>query len=89
MGLVRIVADDGTAGHAFLGSALGTAQGDAAALIQRFKPLLVGEDALARQRIWQTMMRRSRGPAAARHRRRGRGVVGSGRAGRPASPSTA
>ena len=61
MALLRIVADDGSDGFAFLGSALGSAENDAAALIGRFKPMLMGEDALARERIWQTMMRRSRG----------------------------
>ena len=61
MGLVHVVADDGSDGYAFLGSALGSAESDAAALVQRFKPMLMGEDPLARERIWQTMMRRSRG----------------------------
>ena len=61
MGLLRIGTDDGVTGHAFLGSALGSAEGDAAALIGRLKPMLMGEDALARERIWQTMMRRTRG----------------------------
>ena len=61
MALVRIVAEGGSDGYSFLGSALGSAETDAAALIARFKPMLVGEDALARERIWQTMMRRTRG----------------------------
>ena len=61
LGLVRIVADDGAEGHAFLGSALGSAAADARALVDRLKPVLMGEDALARERIWQTMMRRTRG----------------------------
>ena len=61
MGLVRIATDEGVEGHAFLGSALGSAEGDAAVLVARLKPLLVGEDPLARERLWQAMMRRSRG----------------------------
>ena len=61
MALVRIVTDEGADGYSFLGSALGSAENDAAALIARFKPMLIGEDALARERIWQTMMRRMRG----------------------------
>lgn len=61
MALVRIVTDEGADGYSFLGSALGSAENDAAALIARFKPMLIGEDALARERIWQTMMRRARG----------------------------
>ncbi len=61
MGLVRIVSDDGTDGYAFLGSALGSGAGDSETLVKRFKPMLVGEDPLARERLWQTMMRRTRG----------------------------
>ena len=61
MALVRIVTDEGADGYSFLGSALGSAENDAAALVARFKPMLIGEDALARERIWQTMMRRTRG----------------------------
>ena len=61
MGLVTILADDGTKGHSFIGSALGSADGDAQTLVNRFKPMLIGEDPLARERLWQTMMRRTRG----------------------------
>ena len=61
MSLVRIAADDGTVGFSFLGSALGSSFSDAQILIERFKPMPVGEDPLARERIWQTMMRRTRG----------------------------
>ena len=61
MGLVSILADDGTVGHSFIGSALGSGARDAQTLIDSFKPMLVAEDPLARERIWQTMMRRSRG----------------------------
>ena len=61
MGLVRIATDDGADGYAFLGSALGSADAGAQFLISALKPLLMGEDPLARERIWQAMMRRSRG----------------------------
>ena len=61
MGLVRIVADDGTTGHSFLGSALGSGERDAKVLIDGLKPMLIGHDPLARERLWQTMMRRTRG----------------------------
>ncbi len=61
MGLVRILADDGTDGFAFLGSALGSGAGDSEILISRIKPMLIGQDPLARERLWQTMMRRTRG----------------------------
>ncbi|MYD42665.1 MAG: mandelate racemase [Gammaproteobacteria bacterium] len=61
MGLVRIIADDGTDGYAFLGSALGSGASDSETLVKRIKPMLVGEDPLARERIWQSIMRRTRG----------------------------
>lgn len=61
MGLVHITTDEGPDGYAFLGSALGSGDRDSATLIDRLKPMLVGEDPLARERIWQTMMRRTRG----------------------------
>lgn len=61
MGLVRIVADDGTDGYSFLGSALGSGENDAELIISRLKPMLINEDPLARERIWQTLMRRTRG----------------------------
>lgn len=63
MGLVRITADDGTEGHSFIGSALGGIGSDGDTIVKRIKPMLVGEDPLARERIWQTLMRRTRGQA--------------------------
>lgn len=60
MGLVRIEAEGGAIGHAFVGSAYGPAETDAAFIAGPLKQLLIGEDALARERIWQGMMRRSR-----------------------------
>ncbi|MEE2784864.1 MAG: enolase C-terminal domain-like protein [Pseudomonadota bacterium] len=62
MALLRIITDDGIEGNAFLGSALGSAATDAPMLIERFKPLLVGEDPLARERIWQRMSGWAMGP---------------------------
>ena len=61
MGLLHVTADDGTDGYSFLGSALGSGENDAELIIRRLKPMLVGEDALARERIWQILMRRTRG----------------------------
>ncbi|MDP6375305.1 MAG: enolase C-terminal domain-like protein [Pseudomonadales bacterium] len=55
MGLVRIITDAGIEGHAFLGSALSPLGNDARLIVDRYKPLLVGRDPLARERIWQTM----------------------------------
>lgn len=61
MGLLRIRTDDGLEGNGFLGSALGSAREDAPFVISAVKPMLMGEDALARERIWQNLMRRTRG----------------------------
>ena len=61
MGLVRISTDDGVDGYSFIGSALGSAQRDAPYIAEALKPMLVGQDPLARERIWQTMMRRLMG----------------------------
>jgi L-alanine-DL-glutamate epimerase-like enolase superfamily enzyme len=55
MALLRILTDEGIEGNAFLGSALSSVGTDAAMLIERYKPMLVGEDPLARERIWQRM----------------------------------
>ena len=61
MGLVRISTDEGVDGYSFIGSALGSAQRDAPYIAEALKPMLVGQDPLARERIWQTMMRRLMG----------------------------
>lgn len=61
LGLLRIATDDGPDGHAFIGSAMGPADRDAAFVIGSLKPLLMGEDPLARERIWHAMMHRTRG----------------------------
>lgn len=55
MGLVRIITDEGIEGNAFLGSALSPLGGDAQLIIDRYKPMLVGQDPFARERIWQAM----------------------------------
>ena len=60
MGLVRIESDERHVGHSFLGSALGSAERDAQSLIDSLKPILMGQDPLARERLWQWMMRRTR-----------------------------
>jgi L-alanine-DL-glutamate epimerase-like enolase superfamily enzyme len=61
MGLIRISTDEGVDGYAFMGSALGSAQNLVPVIVQALKPMLMGEHPLARERIWQTMMRRLRG----------------------------
>ena len=55
MGLVRILTDEGIEGHAFLGNALATLGNDGKMVVERFKPMLVGKDPLAREQIWQAM----------------------------------
>jgi len=61
MGLVHITTDEGVDGYAFLGSSLRNAKDYAPFLAEYIKPMLIGEDPLARERIWQTLMRRLRG----------------------------
>lgn len=61
MALIRISSVNGDVGHAFLGSALGSGERDARVLIDALKPMLVGQDALDRERLWYSMMRRTRG----------------------------
>jgi L-alanine-DL-glutamate epimerase-like enolase superfamily enzyme len=55
MGLVRIQTDEGIEGNAFLGSALSALGTDADLIVNRYKPMLVGQDPLARERFWQSM----------------------------------
>ena len=61
MALIKISTDEGVDGYGFFGSALGSAQRDAPFIVKGLKPLLIGEDPLARERIWQAMTRRARG----------------------------
>ncbi len=53
LGLVRILTDDGLEGHAFLGSAMRPAHLDAQSLIHYLKPIVLGQDPLERERLWQ------------------------------------
>ena len=61
MSLIRVITDDGFEGRSFLGSALGSGERDANVLIGALKPMLVGQDPLDREKLWNTMMRRTRG----------------------------
>lgn len=61
MGLIKIETDEGVDGYGFLGSSMASAARDAPFVIEALKPVLMGEDPLARQRIWQTLTRRTRG----------------------------
>lgn len=60
LGLLKIVTDQGLAGHAFLGSAFFPADSDGGSLIRVLKPLLLGQDPLQRERLYQAMWKRVR-----------------------------
>jgi L-alanine-DL-glutamate epimerase-like enolase superfamily enzyme len=61
LGLVTIATDEGLEGHAFLGSAMRGAHLDGESLIHYLKPLLMGQDPLDRERLYQAMWHRNRG----------------------------
>jgi L-alanine-DL-glutamate epimerase-like enolase superfamily enzyme len=61
LGLLTISTDEGIQGHAFLGSAMRGAQLDGESLIHYLKPLVVGQDPLERERLYQSMWHRHRG----------------------------
>jgi len=61
MALVTINTDEGIDGHGFLGSALYSAKKNASFVVEELKPILMGEDPLARERLWQAMAQRARG----------------------------
>ena len=60
LGLLRLGTDAGIDGYAFLGSATNPAETDAGALIRFLKPLLMGENALAREQLHAAMRGRQR-----------------------------
>jgi L-alanine-DL-glutamate epimerase-like enolase superfamily enzyme len=60
LGLVTISTDEGLAGHAFLGSAMRGAHFDGESLIHYLNPLVVGQDPLERERLYQAMWQRNR-----------------------------
>jgi len=60
LGLVRIDTDQGVQGHAFLGSSSRGANFDAASLIKFLKPLLIGQNPLDRELLYQRMWPRNR-----------------------------
>jgi L-alanine-DL-glutamate epimerase-like enolase superfamily enzyme len=60
LGLVTISTDAGIDGHAFLGSSFRSAELDARAMIDILKPLLIGENALDRDRLHRVLMIRHR-----------------------------
>ena len=60
LGLLTIATDEGLQGHAFLGSAMRGAHMDAQSLIHYLKPLVVGQDPLDRERLYQAMSQKIR-----------------------------
>jgi L-alanine-DL-glutamate epimerase-like enolase superfamily enzyme len=60
LGLLTIGTDEGVQGHAFLGSAMRGAQMDAPSLIHYLKPLVLGQDPLDRERLYQAMSQKIR-----------------------------
>ncbi|MBM4440630.1 MAG: mandelate racemase [Candidatus Rokubacteria bacterium] len=60
LGLVTLRTDAGVEGHAFLGSAMRGADLDAEGLVRYLKPLVIGQDPLDRERLWQAMWQRNR-----------------------------
>lgn len=60
LGLLRIRTDEGVEGHAFLGSAMHSADQDGLSLIRNLKPLLMGENPLARERLYDRLWHRNR-----------------------------
>ena len=60
LGLVTLRTDAGLEGHAFLGSAMRGAHFDAQGLVHYLKPLVIGQDPLDRERLWQAMWLRNR-----------------------------
>ena len=60
LGLLTITTDAGVKGHAFLGSAMRGAHIDGQSLIQYLKPLVMGQDPLERERLYQALWSRNR-----------------------------
>src|SRR4051812_42617544 len=60
LGLVTIKTDDGVERHAFLGSSTRGANFDGATIIKFLKPLLIGQNPLDRERLYQAMSARGR-----------------------------
>ena len=60
LGLLTVVTDQGVTGHAFLGSAMRGAHLDGQSLIQFLKPVVLGQDPLDRERLYQAMWQKSR-----------------------------
>jgi L-alanine-DL-glutamate epimerase-like enolase superfamily enzyme len=60
LGLLAIATDQGVEGHAFLGSAMRGAHLDGQSLIEFLKPIVLGQDPLDRERLYQAMAQKGR-----------------------------
>ncbi|MGH7278887.1 MAG: enolase C-terminal domain-like protein, partial [Candidatus Rokuibacteriota bacterium] len=60
LGLLTVRTDAGIEGHAFLGSAMRGAHLDAQSLIQYLKPIVMGQDPLDRERLYQALWQKNR-----------------------------
>ncbi len=60
LGLLTIQTDEGLEGHAFLGSAMRGAGVDGESLIRHLKPQIMGENPLARERLYRKLWQRNR-----------------------------
>jgi L-alanine-DL-glutamate epimerase-like enolase superfamily enzyme len=60
LGLLRIVTDQGIEGHAFLGSSAYSADQDGPSLIKHLKPMVLGQNPLDREFLYDRLLHRSR-----------------------------
>src|SRR5437763_6881415 len=60
LGLLRVAADEGIEGNAFLGTSSNPASLDGPGLIRFLKPILVGQDPLDRERLNKLLWARAR-----------------------------
>jgi len=60
LGLLELKTDDGIVGHACLGSAMRGAKNDAETLVRYLKPVVMGQNPLAREQLYQGLWRQSR-----------------------------
>jgi L-alanine-DL-glutamate epimerase-like enolase superfamily enzyme len=60
LGLLRLLTDEGIEGHAFLGSAMRSARMDAESLVHYLKPVVLHQDPLDRERLYQGLWSRHR-----------------------------
>lgn len=60
LGLLTIRTDEGVEGHAFLGSAMRGAHLDGESLIQHLKPVVLNQDPLERERLYQALWLKNR-----------------------------